>query len=157
MANIVTEKENKIKEMMSMMGLKMNLYWLVVYLFDYILYLGVIFFLIIAGFLFRIRFFTINSFGSYFFLFIIWGHDLIAISFLISLFFNNRRTALVAGYFLMLGITLVCNTLVESLLNDVVHAVPKNRSGLSVIPFFALYRGLMYLNIEVSFKGSGLT
>jgi hypothetical protein len=71
LANIASEKELKIKEMTSMMGLKMPVYWLVQYIFNYILYLGVIIFLIIAGFIFQIPFFTINAFGSYFILFIV--------------------------------------------------------------------------------------
>jgi len=48
MANIVYEKESKIKDMMDMMGLKTDIYWIVTYIFDLILYVLVILFLILA-------------------------------------------------------------------------------------------------------------
>ncbi len=38
MANIVGEKEQKITEMMAMMGLQMRVYWSVLYLFNYVLF-----------------------------------------------------------------------------------------------------------------------
>jgi hypothetical protein len=39
------------------------------------------------------RFFTVNNFGVYFILFFIWGHTLVAMSFLLSVFFQKAREA----------------------------------------------------------------
>lgn len=44
------------------------------------------------------RFYTVNNFLSYFMLFFIWGHVLIALSFLLSVFFQLKKTALITGY-----------------------------------------------------------
>ena len=69
---IVYEKESKIKEMMTMMGLNLTVYvqlqflcyshniysyWVVHYIFDFLLYFGVMMFLIIAGLIFQVKFF----------------------------------------------------------------------------------------------------
>ena len=60
LANIVHEKESKIKDMTDMMGLKSEIYWIVTYIFDYVLYVVVILFLIIAGVVFQVNFCQIS-------------------------------------------------------------------------------------------------
>lgn len=155
LANIVYEKESKIKEIMSMMGLKMNIYWVVHYVFDFFVYFIVMMMLIIAGLIFQFRVFTTNTFLSYFLLFFFWGHVLIAISFVLSTLFSSRRTALIVGYFLVLGIALLCNAVLESVFGDIFGVSAVKRSLLSCVPFFALYRGLVYLTAEVSWSGPG--
>ena len=57
--------------------------------------------------------------------------------------------------FTILGISLICNVFIENIVGDVdiQHAT---RFGLSVVPFFAFYRGLLYLAAEVSWQGPGL-
>ncbi len=152
LSNIVTDKEMKLKEMMKMMGLKTSVYWAVQYTFGYVIFLLVILMFIISGLIFQMRIFTINAFGSYFFLFIVsrlepdtrlpsklWGHVLVAMTFLFSVFFSKRKTASVVGYFFVLGICLVCAVVVGSLLSDPMNTDPSLRFGLSVIPSFALY------------------
>ena len=78
MTSIVTEKESKIRELMKMTGLKLSLYWIVHYIFDYFIYLVVTAMLIISGHIYSVRFFTLNDFGVYYLLFLLWGHVLIA-------------------------------------------------------------------------------
>ena len=63
---------------MRMTGLQMSLYWIIHYVFDYAMYLIVTGILIISGEIYSIRFFTINDFATYYLLFLIWGHVLIA-------------------------------------------------------------------------------
>jgi hypothetical protein len=91
------------------------------------------------------RFFTVNNFGVYFILFFIWGHTLVAMSFLISVFFQRERSASSTlftplfcaassmtsadrrawvsceafGYFYILGITFVAVFTIQTLINDV--------------------------------------
>eukprot|EP01114_Cavostelium_apophysatum_P009754 TRINITY_DN2300_c0_g1_i1.p1 TRINITY_DN2300_c0_g1~~TRINITY_DN2300_c0_g1_i1.p1 ORF type:complete len:1800 (+),score=493.64 TRINITY_DN2300_c0_g1_i1:225-5624(+) len=155
LSNIVYEKEAKIREMMTMMGLSMNIYWLVQYVFSYLLYLGVMMVLIIAGVIFRFRIFTINAFGSYFILFFLWGHVLVALCFLLQCLFSSRKTALIFGYFSVLVGSLICNVLIDNILGDYENVQQSMALGLSVIPPFCLYRGLMYLSSEVSWNGPG--
>jgi ABC-type transport system involved in multi-copper enzyme maturation permease subunit len=81
---------------------------------DFALYFGVMMFLIAAGWLFWFCYYTVNNFLSYFILFFICGHVLIALSFLLSVFFQLKKTALITGYFLLLGLALCCTTLVEN-------------------------------------------
>ena len=56
LANLVQDKENKVKDMTDMMGLKSEIYWIVTYIFDYALYFVVMMFLIIAGAIFQVIF-----------------------------------------------------------------------------------------------------
>jgi len=157
MANIVYEKESKIKDMMDMMGLKTDIYWIVTYIFDLILYVLVILFLILAGYVFQFRLFTINAFGSYFLLFIIWGNVLIAQSFLFSVIFSSKKTALIVGYFYILGVALICGVLVDNYVSDIGGVSSSTLFGISIVPPFALYRGLVYLAAEVAWEGPGYT
>ncbi|KAL6073551.1 ABC transporter, ATPbinding domain containing protein [Balamuthia mandrillaris] len=152
---IAYEKEHRLREIMKMMGLKMWIYWVVLYLFNYILYLGVMLFLIVFGWIFQFRFFTVNNFLLYFLLFLIWGHTLIAMSFLLSVFFNKAKTATIVGYFLILAICFICLYLVDSLVSDI-DTPGATLFGLSIVPPFALYRGLVYLGNEVAFNGPGM-
>lgn len=78
LTNIAAEKESKIKELMKMTGLKFSIYWFVHYLFNYLLYLLVTSCLMAAGGIYQVRFYTINDFGSYIILFLVWGHVLVA-------------------------------------------------------------------------------
>ena len=91
------------------------------------------------------RFFTVNNFGVYFILFFLWGHTLVAMSFLISVFFQRERSASSTlstplsalhhhskmtqsdpwvsceafGYFYILGITFVAVFTIQTLIYDV--------------------------------------
>lgn len=105
------------------MGLKMNLYWIVQYVWFYFLYCCVIAFLVIGGYVLgrcrtfffscsyvflsttlEFRFFTVNSPILYILLFVFWGHTLIAMSFLLSVFFSKSRTAISKSFcFLTMG------------------------------------------------------
>jgi len=155
MASIVYEKESSIKDMLSMMGLKSEIYWIVHYLFDYGLYLCVMFFLIAAGYLFEFRVFTINTFGSYFILYLLWGHCLIAQALLMSVFFSTKKTAQIVGYFYILGVALACRVIVNNIVGAIDEVTPSDRFAISIVPPFALYRGLVYLADEVAFYGPG--
>lgn len=153
LSSLAYEKENRIREMMKMMGLRMPIYWLVNYFWCYLLYCFVAAFLIIAGLVFQFRFFTVNNFGVYFILFFLWGHTLVAMSFLISVFFQRERSASTFGYFYILGITFVAVFTIQTLIYDVGEPA---LNGISVVPSFALVRGISWLLSEVSYNGPGL-
>lgn len=79
LTNIVAEKETRVRDQLAMSGLKMPLYWLVHYLFNYMMYAVVVCCLLISGFIFQLRWFMINTFGIYLLLFAIQGHVVIAL------------------------------------------------------------------------------
>eukprot|EP01114_Cavostelium_apophysatum_P020991 TRINITY_DN7191_c0_g1_i5.p1 TRINITY_DN7191_c0_g1~~TRINITY_DN7191_c0_g1_i5.p1 ORF type:complete len:1762 (+),score=405.22 TRINITY_DN7191_c0_g1_i5:86-5371(+) len=154
-SNIVLEKETKIKELMRMTGLKMWLYWLIHYLFDYFLYLIIVVILIISGAVFQFAWFLVNDFSIYIILFLIYGHLLIVQSFIASVFFSSRKASTVFGYVALVVFALINFVLIEDLLGDYANVKSSISTGISVLPFFAIYRGLMYLSAEVNFKGPG--
>ena len=83
------------------------------YGFNYILYVMLCIIMVGAGATLQFRIFTINNFWSYALLFLLWGHVLIAQSFLLSVFISKRVTALIIGFFYVLGISLICDVLLE--------------------------------------------
>jgi len=154
-SNLVSEKENRVRELGFMMGLKGSVYYVVHYLFDYILFTLTAIFLVVSALVFQFRFFTINDLFLIVVLFVIWGHALVAFSFLASTFFTKARTATVTCYFYIIAIAFVSTFLVDTLVRDVttpqwVHNL------LSIWPSFALYRALIYFSREVSFEGPGI-
>eukprot|EP01119_Soliformovum_irregulare_P017548 TRINITY_DN5236_c0_g1_i2.p1 TRINITY_DN5236_c0_g1~~TRINITY_DN5236_c0_g1_i2.p1 ORF type:complete len:874 (+),score=298.14 TRINITY_DN5236_c0_g1_i2:32-2623(+) len=156
LTSIVSEKENRIKELMKMTGLYMPLYWLVHYVFDYIVYIIIMSCLIISGCVFQVRFFLENNFWVYFVLFLMWGHVIVMAAFLSSLVFSNKKSALVVGYVVIIVVGLTCFVLVNSLIgSDLEHVDNSLRFGLSIFPPFALYRALIYLAAEVQAGGFG--
>ncbi len=109
----------------------------------------------VAGFIFQFRFFTINSFGSYFILFLLWGHVLVISSYFFSTFFDSKRNALLTGYFFIIGMSLLCAYDFFIFLGDPYTVNAQLQFGLSVIPTVVLYRALLYLANEVAFSGPG--
>jgi ABC-type transport system involved in multi-copper enzyme maturation permease subunit len=79
----------------------------------------------------------------------------VAQSFLLSTFFSRKKTSLIVGYFLVLGLALVCGILVDNTISNVLEAKNSTRLAISLVPTFALYRGLVYLAAEVSWEGPG--
>jgi ABC-type multidrug transport system ATPase subunit len=155
MSAIVYEKEHRLRELMKMSGLKMWVYWTVMYLWNYLLYFCLMAFLIIAGWFFRFRFFTINSFLLYFILFVVWGHTLVAFSFFLAVFFQKSRTATLVGYFAIIILTFIAFYLIQNVVENL-NTSQATLFGISVVPSFALYRGLVYLSMEVENQGPGL-
>jgi hypothetical protein len=91
LSNIVDEKSKRIQQMMENSGLKMSIYYLVHYIFDYVLYVLIVCCLLASGFAFQYRFFTLSDPGTYLLLFLVWGHVLIALSFFGSIFFSSKK------------------------------------------------------------------
>eukprot|EP01117_Protostelium_nocturnum_P005730 TRINITY_DN2068_c0_g1_i1.p1 TRINITY_DN2068_c0_g1~~TRINITY_DN2068_c0_g1_i1.p1 ORF type:complete len:1746 (+),score=587.77 TRINITY_DN2068_c0_g1_i1:107-5344(+) len=154
--NIVAEKETKTMEVMNMMGLKMPIYWIVHYIFNYCLYLVVMIFMVIFGAILNFNFLRINEFGTYFVLYLIWGHTLIAMSFLISIVFTSSRSSLVTGYFYIIASAIFAQVLVNNIIGVVTTASSATVFGMSVVPPFALFRGQYYLSLMVRNGNTGI-
>ena len=156
LGSIVYEKERKLDVIMVMMGLKMNTYWLVTYIFSFLLYFVAFLILWAAAAIFQFRFFTINDGGAIFLLFFFYGHCQVSFSFLMSVFFNKSRTATVVGYILVFITGLLAGQVITEYFrsSDTPEALV---FILTIIPQFALYRGLIVLSNAVSFDGPGLS
>lgn len=98
---LVYEKQNRLHEMMRIMGLNMFSYWFINYLFFYAMYVVVMLMIIIVGFACQVPFFIETDFIVWAILLVLWGHAQIALSFLLSTFFNKHRAATIISFFLV--------------------------------------------------------
>ena len=98
MSLIMYEKENRLREIMKMMGLKMGAYWTVTYVLFYFEYFVLVAAFWVAGAFANINFFTIHSAVVIFLYLFVWGHSLIAFSLLMTTLFAKTRTATAVGF-----------------------------------------------------------
>eukprot|EP01113_Clastostelium_recurvatum_P022760 TRINITY_DN2727_c0_g1_i3.p1 TRINITY_DN2727_c0_g1~~TRINITY_DN2727_c0_g1_i3.p1 ORF type:complete len:854 (+),score=218.34 TRINITY_DN2727_c0_g1_i3:132-2693(+) len=99
---IVLEKQERLREMMKMMGLEMRNYWLITYLYYLIMYGMVVLVVVGASLAFQFAIFTKGSAVGLFFLLFGWGNVQISLSFLLGAIFNKTRTATIVAYLLVL-------------------------------------------------------
>lgn len=95
---LVMEKENKLKQMMKIMGLKEYTYFIVTYLgflFIYCLVCGIF---IIIEVLFRVKTFYLTHPLITFLIFFLWGNTQVVMAFFFSLFIKKSNNALSFGY-----------------------------------------------------------
>ena len=78
-----------------MSGLKMRVYWTILYVFYFVQYMVMILVLWGAGAATNLRTFTLHSPGILIVFFILWGNCMIAFAFLLTTFFTSPRTATV--------------------------------------------------------------
>eukprot|EP00474_Spongospora_subterranea_P004480 CRZ04938.1 hypothetical protein [Spongospora subterranea] len=154
LGNMVQEKESKLLEIMSMMGLRRNVYFLVTYAFNFTLYFIAMTCLVIVAIILNFRFFTANAFGIYFILLFLWGNVICSAAALCAQFFTKSRTATVVGYLLVFG-----GGLFAAAVNNFIEG--DNHGALANIfqlfPSFALYHGLMELSKGVAGGSAGLS
>ena len=103
MSVIVYEKEEKIRELMKMSGMKMSYYWAVNYCYNYALYLLVVTVFTAVALLVEIRLWTQTSPTVLFVLLFLWGHALVSLAFLLSTFLSKHLTSNLAGYLIVVG------------------------------------------------------
>lgn len=114
LGNLVYEKEYKLREIMKMMGLKTEIYWIVSYIINLCFYLFAIFLMIAIAAALGFRFFVANAFFTYFVLVFVWGNVIVSMSFFFSSFFTNSRTAVVFGYIWLFVTGLLSSELIDS-------------------------------------------
>ncbi|KAJ6244171.1 atp-binding cassette transporter subfamily a abca [Anaeramoeba flamelloides] len=110
MVAVVYEKEHLLVDMMEMMGLKMEIYWLINFIFDWLLYILQMIIFYITLLILKFRFITQNDFSTHFILFLLWGNCLIFMAFFVSKFFKKVKTAYIVGIFLVIILTFVLPT-----------------------------------------------
>ncbi|KYQ94390.1 ABC transporter A family protein [Tieghemostelium lacteum] len=134
--SIVLEKQERLREMCLMMGLKIRNYWIVNYLFNLMLYTCALIIVVGISLIFGFAVFTETSGFAMFLLLAGWGNAQIALSFFLSTLFQRTRTATIFTYFLVI-ISVVVNLILG-------YQLFENQSPPFFYywyPPFAFYRG----------------
>eukprot|EP01132_Coremiostelium_polycephalum_P005371 gene5371-6702_t len=130
--DMVVEKETKLKEGMRMMGLKELAYyisWFVTYTFFILMDVLV---LIATGFIVQFQFFIKNDFGTYFFLFILFGLSIICFAFFLSSLLRKSHTATFLGFFLF-----ILFSILQAFIPDLLYISGKPYSVQAIFSLFS--------------------
>ncbi|CAN1262521.1 ABC transporter A family member 2, partial [Linum perenne] len=99
---LVTEKELKLRQAMSTMGLYDSAYWLSWVIWEGIIALFSALFLVIFGMMFQFDFFKKNSFAVVFLVFFLFQVNMIGLAFMLSTFISKASSATSAGFSLFI-------------------------------------------------------
>jgi ABC-type multidrug transport system ATPase subunit len=157
LATLVSEKENRLRNMMKMHGLGDSVYWSVQYVWYFAMNLIYIWILIGIGSAIDLAFFTKTSYSFQFVFYLLWTCCLVATTFLLSACYASSRTATVSAFLYVFATGLIGYLLLTKLVSAGYWWVV----FIELIPGFALYRGL-YEIANYAFKaayasGSGIT
>ncbi|XP_006659380.2 ABC transporter A family member 7-like [Oryza brachyantha] len=151
---LVYEKQQKLKIMMKMHGLKDEPYWMISY--SYFLALSAVYMVVfvVFGSLIGLNFFKTNSYSIQFVFYFIYINLQIALAFFVAAFFSSVKTATVVGYIYVFGSGLLGEFLLRFFVEDT--SFPKGWIVvMEIIPGFSLYRGLYELGQYV-FSGNAM-
>ncbi|KAF7838425.1 ABC transporter A family member 2-like [Senna tora] len=98
MSSLVTEKENKLRQAMTMMGLYDSAYWLSWLTWEAVVTLLSSLLIVLFGMMFQFDFFLKNSFGILFFVFFLFELNMTGFAFMISAFISKSSSATTAGF-----------------------------------------------------------
>ncbi|KAF1870845.1 hypothetical protein Lal_00030155 [Lupinus albus] len=98
MSSLVTEKELKLRQAMSMMGLYDSAYWLSWLTWETVITLISSLLIVLFGMMFQFPFFLKNSFGILFFLFFLFELSMTGLAFMLSAFIRKSSSATTAGF-----------------------------------------------------------
>ncbi|XP_078428107.1 ABC transporter A family member 2-like [Wolffia australiana] len=97
-SNLVTEKELKLRQAMSIMGLYDSAYWLSWLIWETLLTFFSALFTVLFGMLYQFNFFLNNSFGVVFFTFFLFQFNMLGFAFMISAFISQAASATTRGF-----------------------------------------------------------
>ncbi|KAM9956625.1 hypothetical protein ACTFIR_003351 [Dictyostelium discoideum] len=141
--SIVYEKQEKLRDLSLMMGLKIRNYWFMTYIFNFLIYFIIIVFVVGVSSIFGFAVFVKGSqFAMFLFLFA-WGNSMITFSFFLSTFFKKTRAASIFGYFLVIIAVNLNSILSYQVFKDSTPPVP-----YYWIPLLAFYRGMSQLSTQ---------
>lgn len=98
MGNLVDEKEQRLRQAISIMGLLDSAYWLSWLLWEITLALISSILYIFLGMMFQFSLYLHNSFGILFFLCFLFQFSMVGLAFVLSTFVNNSASARTAGF-----------------------------------------------------------
>lgn len=157
LATLVSEKENRLRNMMKMHGLGDGVYWSVQYMWYFVMNFIYVWILIGIGSAINLAFFTQTSYSFQFVFYLLWISCLVATTFLLSACFASSRTSTVTAFLYVFATGLIGYLLLTNLVAAGYWWV----IFIELIPGFALYRGL-YEIAQYAFKaaygsGQGIT
>ncbi|TVU06174.1 hypothetical protein EJB05_49373, partial [Eragrostis curvula] len=149
---IVYEKQQKLKIMMKMHGLKDGPYWLISYGYFFALSAFYMILFVIFGSLIGLNFFKANDYSIQFVFYFIYINLQIALAFFVASFFSSVKIATVVGYIYVFGSGLLGAFLFRFFVEDT--SFPKGWIiVMEIIPGFSLYRGLYEFG-QYAFSGN---
>ncbi|WOL00343.1 ABC transporter A family member 2 isoform X1 [Canna indica] len=97
-SSLVTEKELKLRQAMSIMGLYDSAYWFSWFTWEAFLTLLAALFTVLFGMMFQFNFFKHNSFAILFLLFFLFQLNMLSFAFMISAFVSKSSSATTVGF-----------------------------------------------------------
>eukprot|EP00249_Psilotum_nudum_P021774 c28239_g1_i1 orf=514-3321(-) len=98
MSNLVVEKELKLRQAMTVMGLMNITYWLSWLIWEIMMGLVSSILLVLFGMMFQFYFFINNNFGVLFFMFFLFQFNMTGLAFMLSTFVNKSSSARIVGF-----------------------------------------------------------
>ncbi|KAM3262597.1 hypothetical protein ACQJBY_052994 [Aegilops geniculata] len=157
---LVYEKQQKLKIMMKMHGLKAGPYWMITYTYFFALSALYMILFVTFGSLIGLGFFTTNDYGIQILFYFISINLQIALAFFAASFFSSVKIATVVGYIYVFGSGLLGAFLLRFFIQD--DSFPKGWIVvMELIPGFSFYRGLyefgQYAFIGTAMGTDGMT
>ncbi|KAK3123359.1 hypothetical protein QOZ80_8AG0629320 [Eleusine coracana subsp. coracana] len=144
LTNLVYEKQQKLRLMMKMHGLKDAPYWLISYAYFLSLSAAYMMFFMIAGYVIGLDIFRLNSYSIQFLFYFVCINLQIVLAFLFASFFSSVKTATVIGYIYVFGSSLLGEALLKNFIEDITF--PRRwLVMMELVPGFSLYRGIYEL------------
>ncbi|XP_042506443.1 ABC transporter A family member 2-like [Macadamia integrifolia] len=97
-SSLVTEKELKLRQAMSIMGLYESAYWLSWLTWESLITLLSALFTVLFGMMFQLTFFLHNSFAVLFFVFFLFQFNMVAFAFMLSAFISKAESSTTVGF-----------------------------------------------------------
>ena len=144
---IVYEKQERLREIMLMSGLKMETYFVVTYGFYLMQYAAMIVVLwVVSVALGDLQTFQIHDFGVLFLFFFLWGNVLVSFSFMLSSLFGDATTAVCFTFMLMM-LTVECGGAINyGYVGQSSDLSEERLAPFMVLPSFVAYRGIYWLS-----------
>ncbi|KAK7304602.1 hypothetical protein VNO77_42485 [Canavalia gladiata] len=98
MSSLVTERELKLRQAMTMMGLYDSAYWLSWLTWETVVTILSSLLIVLFGMMFQFRFFLKNSFGVLFLLFFLFELNMTGLAFMLSAFIRKSSSATTVGF-----------------------------------------------------------
>ncbi|TVU06176.1 hypothetical protein EJB05_49375, partial [Eragrostis curvula] len=141
---LVYEKQQKLRLMMKMHGLKDAPYWLISYAYFLSLSAAYMMFFMISGSVIGLDIFRLNSYSIQFLFYFICINMQVVLAFLLASFFSSVNTASVIGYIYIFSSCLLGEALLKNFIEDVTF--PRRwLVTMELVPGFSLYRGIYEL------------
>ncbi|KAK2384736.1 ABC transporter A family member [Trifolium repens] len=102
MSSLVTEKELKLRQAMTVMGLYDSAYWLSWLTWETVVTLISSILIVLSGMMFQFSFFLKNSFAVLFFLFFLFELNMTGLAFMLSAFIRKSSSATTIGFFIFI-------------------------------------------------------